>query len=340
MIEIHAHARLHFGLMDCGRPPAWVNVDGETVAPGRRFGGVGLMIDQPRFLLRARPSARWQARGPLANRVLALVRRLEQAPSVPFVASLVRGSTNTIDPAKYFSPLEFVIDEAPPEHCGFGSGTQLELAVAWAMAASAGDWCPDPIELARWTGRGRRSAIGVHGFARGGFIVESGKHEESALAPLVFHSFLPSPWRVVVGLLDAGRGRFGEEERSAFDQIEPIPTSRDPLCRLILLEMIPALVAGDCNLFGEALYDLNARVGEMFARLQGGRYAFAAAADAIRRLRAHGVRGVGQSSWGPAMFAVVEDEGRAQWVRRFLTDRYPNAQVWIARSAGPARLNR
>lgn len=339
MIEIHAHARLHFGLLDCGMPPPWVNVDGEAVAPGRRFGGVGLMIDQPRLTIRARPAATWQARGPLADRVLAVARRLVQAaPPATVVGRQGQLTGNIRDALPSFPPLEFVVDEAPPEHCGFGSGTQLELAVAWAMAASVGNWSPAPTELARWTGRGQRSAIGVHGFARGGFLVESGKREETSVAPLVFQAPLPSAWRVVVALLDAGRGRFGEDERWAFDQLPPIASSRDTLCRMILLEMIPALLAADCRLFGEAVYDLNARVGEMFAHLQGGRYAFALATDAIRRLRAEGLRGVGQSSWGPAIFAIVEDDQRAEWTRRLLTDRYPTGRVWIAQTAGPARL--
>jgi beta-ribofuranosylaminobenzene 5'-phosphate synthase len=41
-------------------------------------------------------------------------------------------------------------------------------------------------------------------------------------------------------------------------------------------------------------------------------YATAAAARQVEFLRRQGVAGAGQSSWGPAVFAVVEDVGRAE----------------------------
>ena len=44
-------------------------------------------------------------------------------------------------------------------------------------------------------------------------------------------------------------------------------------CRLVLLGMLPALVERDFDSFGEALYDFNRRVGEMFRPWQGDLYA-------------------------------------------------------------------
>jgi predicted sugar kinase len=45
--------------------------------------------------------------------------------------------------------------------------------------------------------------------------------------------------------------------------------------------------------------------------VQGGEYASAEIADLIADVRACGVRGVGQSSWGPTVFAVVGDSDTA-----------------------------
>ncbi len=339
MIEIQAYARLHFGLLDVGSPPAWINANGETIAEGRRFGGVGLMIDQPRLAIRARPAKSWHVCGPLSERVLRVVHRLKH--SLPEIRSPDAGrSQNLSESSHTFPPLEIALDEAPPEHAGFGCGTQLELAVARVMAASVSETPISASELARWTGRGFRSAVGVYGFERGGLIVEGGKRGGESLSPLVFHASLPSDWWVVTALLEPSQGRFGEAERWAFDQVQSSASSRESMCQLILLELIPALLARDCRLFGEVVYDLNARAGKMFASVQKGRYAFPAVAEALGLLRLKGIRGVGQSSWGPAIFAIVEDVERAEWTRRFLTQQFPSAQIWLAQSAGPAKLTR
>ena len=64
-----------------------------------------------------------------------------------------------------------------------------------------------------------------------------------------------------------------------------------------------------------AIGEIQRRVGDYFAPAQGGRYASPAVAAVVARLRARGVRGVGQSSWGPTVFAVVrrpEAEALAQ----------------------------
>jgi predicted sugar kinase len=57
------------------------------------------------------------------------------------------------------------------------------------------------------------------------------------------------------------------------------------------------------------LHELNARVGEAFVALQGGVYGNPAAVEFLRR---QGVRGVGQSSWGPTVFGIVEDSDQAK----------------------------
>jgi predicted sugar kinase len=76
--------------------------------------------------------------------------------------------------------------------------------------------------------------------------------------------------------------------------------------------MLPALAERDERAFSEALYDFNQRVGEIFRRVQGGIYASATTADVVAYLRRQGVRGVGQSSWGPSVFAVLADEEQAE----------------------------
>jgi beta-ribofuranosylaminobenzene 5'-phosphate synthase len=296
MIRVRAPSRLHFGLLSFSAAERWPNTLGQEVVAARQFGGVGLMIDTPGLRLTARPAADWSAEGLLAERALAYARR--------FVQTL---------PARAVPPQHLIIEQSAPEHMGLGAGTQLGLAVARALAEVAG--APlDEVELARRVGRGARSAVGIHGFARGGFLVEGGKHTAEAVAPLLMHLAFPESWRLVLVLPPWGRGRHGAEESEAFQSLasrRTVLSQTDALCRLVLLGLVPALLEQDLEAFGEALYDFNVRVGELFAPVQGGTYAHARVADLVEFVRRQGVRGVGQSSWGPAVFVVVEDEERA-----------------------------
>src|SRR5262245_2402938 len=86
--------------------------------------------------------------------------------------------------------------------------------------------------------------------------------------------------------------------------------------------MVPALRAGDCPRVGEAMHQYNRLAGEPFAPAQGGPYACPLTAEIVAFLRANGIAGVGQSSWGPTVFAIVEDESRAAHAVRLLLHRF------------------
>jgi beta-RFAP synthase len=286
MIRVRTGSRLHFGLLGVG-----------AGAPARRFGSVGLMVEEPGLRLSAAPAADWSAQGPLAERALAFARR--------FVQSVIPHA---------IPPQRLTIEHAAPEHMGLGTGTQLALAVARALALAGGLAHLDAADLARLTGRGLRSALGVHGFAHGGFLVDGGKGDADSLAPLVARLPFPTDWRLVLVLPPWGPGLHGLPEREAFDDLAGRQTSgadTDALCRLVLLGMLPALAEHDLPAFGEALYNFNARVGAAFAPFQGGPYAGPRVAELVAWLR-ESCRGVGQSSWGPGVFAVVADEDRAR----------------------------
>src|SRR5690606_25545309 len=72
-------------------------------------------------------------------------------------------------------PCRLEIRETIPPHAGLGSGTQLGMACARALQlmSSTGDFSAP--RLATRVQRGRRSALGIHGFERGGFLVDGGK---------------------------------------------------------------------------------------------------------------------------------------------------------------------
>jgi beta-RFAP synthase len=292
MTRVTAPSRLHFGLLSL---PAtgferWPGLDGAPGWPVRQFGGVGLMVDRPGLAVRVEPASDWSAGGPLAERAVGFARRV--------VETL---------PANERRPFRVVVEHAPAEHSGLGVGTQLGLSVAKAIGVEIGcSW--SSAELALRTGRGERSGVGVHGFERGGLIVEGGKLPGDALSPLVARLNFPSVWAVVLFTPAVGPAWHGGHEHQAFARLKaagPSPAETEALCRLILTGLLPALASEDLETFGEAVYELNARAGDAFAAAQGGRYAGPAVAALIGRLRAAGIRGVGQSSWGPTVFAIT-----------------------------------
>jgi beta-RFAP synthase len=302
MIRIIAPARLHFGLFVAEPDPvAWLTATGEALQV-RKFGGVGLMVREPALILRAEVASAWSATGLLAERALGFAQRVMAAlspltpdPSPPGVPGGEGGKT----------PLAFTIERAMPAHAGLGSGTQLGLAIARAIATL---WnVPWTLaDLARWSGRGLRSGLGLHGFAHGGFLVEAGKATPEADALLLARHDFPPEWAIVLIQLPGQVRMHGQAEQDAFAHLTG-KTDVAQLARLVLLGLLPALLERDLRTFGLALHEFNRRAGEIFAPIQGGPYASAILAELIAELHAEGIA-AGQSSWGPTVFAITEPE--------------------------------
>jgi beta-RFAP synthase len=263
-----------------------------------------MAIEYPRTHVRVRPAASLQVRGPDAPRAERYARRL--------LAHL-----------QWQQPVAIDVLEAIPAHAGLGSGTQLALALGRALALHAGRRL-GAAETAALLERGGRSGIGVGAFESGGFIVDGGKYGGeaggsgiSALLPppVVARHPVPAAWRVVL-VYDSGfRGLSGQSEREAFRELaRRSPEGVEVHAMLVLMGMLPALLEGDIRAFGEAVTELQRRVGDHFAPAQGGRFASPAVTEVLAWLRQQGVHGVGQSSWGPTGFGICADEDEARAV--------------------------
>jgi beta-RFAP synthase len=308
MIRVRTGSRLHFGLLSL------------DPAPARRFGGVGLMIEAPGVEVEARPALKWSADGPLADRALAFARRLAQTL-----------------PAEAVHPQHVVVHRAPLGHRGLGTGTQLGLAVARAVSLASGFAGLDGVDLARRVGRGARSAVGIHGFGRGGLLVDGGKCAADEIAPLAARAELPAPWRVVLALPPGAEGLHGAPEARAFAQLASGLEANfrtQHLCRLVLLDILPAAAQARFEEFGEAVYEFNRFAGEAFIPAQGGPYADPRVAELIAFVRSEGFRGVGQSSWGPAVFAFAPEHDRAADLAQRVRSRFALAEheVFVTRA--------
>jgi beta-RFAP synthase len=279
--RIRTPSRLHFGLLGWG-----------PEAP-RQFGGVGLMIDAPGLEFTAVPSSSWHAEGPLAARTLDVARRIADRFARRGLAT---------------PPARFEIHQAPPEHSGLGVGTQLSLAVARVLAAMSGLESVSIEDLADLSERGLRSGIGLHGNVHGGLIVDGGRRPSGGIPPLLVRQDFPPEWGILVVIPGPFRGLHGPAEIQAFAQLPPIPrTLTDRLCHLVLLGILPAVVERDLASFGRSVSELQEHVGNHFSPAQGGPYARPAVESVVRYLEDEGLSGVGQSSWGPAIYAFSED---------------------------------
>lgn len=275
-VFVEAAARLHFGVLDL------------RGSLGRSFGGIGAAAPAPSLLLSAARAPSLDAEGPDADRAAEYARRF-----LDFAG--IRGGAHV------------TVHRALPAHSGLGSGTQLALSVARALAELYGVVADAPA-LARAVGRARRSAIGTWTFQTGGFVLEGGRRPGSdAAGPLLANLPFPPSWRCVVAVPEGAPGISGTEEAAAFATL-PKPDERDVerVAHLVLMGILPAIAESDLATFGASLSEVQQITGRWFAPVQGGAFAPGASAALVAKLAGWGAAGVGQSSWGPAVYGIVE----------------------------------
>jgi beta-RFAP synthase len=275
-VFVEASARLHFGVLDL------------RGTRGRWFGGIGASAARPMLRISASRADTLSAQGEDAERAREFARL--------FLAHHhLRGGA------------DIRVHQTLPSHVGLGSGTQLALAVARALAELYGVET-DARGLARAVGRGRRSAIGTWTFEDGGLVVEGGRRAGSdECGPLIARVPIPSTWFCILAIPEGAPGISGAGEAEAFAQL-PAPSERDVerVAHIVLMSLLPALADADLAGFGRALTEVQEITGQWFASVQGGTFASGGSADLVRRLREWGASGVGQSSWGPAVYGIVD----------------------------------
>ncbi|MCA9139327.1 MAG: hypothetical protein KDB00_21280 [Planctomycetales bacterium] len=297
-IRIETGARLHFGLID-------------TVPP---FGGIGVMIDQPATIVQITERDAFTVTPRYHERALAIARRF----------CVIAGRTELPNLAIH------VLQAAPP-HSGLGSGTQLSLAIAEGLCRFYDLELPAEAIAVQIADRGKRSAVGVHGYFGGGLIFEScDGNTDTQLNPIQRRVELPDQWRLVLlrPTVDASPVS-GDEEAEKFSHLSSNSIDDNRLRIMITDTILPAGEAGDFASFADAIEAYNRASGMLFAQAQGGPYNGMVVTKLIEALKTHGARGVGQSSWGPGVFAWCEDETSAQTLAQIISS--PSIEVQIAK---------
>jgi beta-RFAP synthase len=179
--------------------------------------------------------------------------------------------------------------------------------------------------------RGARSGIGIAVFEQGGLIVDGGRGVNTQTPPVIARLDLPEEWRFLLVLDPLGQGLHGSQEVAAFAALPPFPREdAAQLCHLLLMRALPGLVEHDLQAFGSVISEIQRRVGDHFAPAQGGRYTSTAVAEAMAWLEAQGASAIGQSSWGPTGFCLLENETRALALLQELTRRDDRLQFRMA----------
>ena len=91
---------------------------------------------------------------------------------------------------------------------------------------------------------------------------------------------------------------------------------------LLHREIVPALEASEFERFSETLHEYNRLAGVAFEGEQGGLYVSPVVTKIMGVVRDLGFPGVGQSSWGPTVFAFAPDETSAERLTDLIWDRF------------------
>ena len=278
-VFVEASARLHFGVLDL------------RGTRGRWFGGIGASASTPTLLVSASRAETLAVEGEDALRATEFARQF-LAHHRHCVRRLCCVCT-----------------------------VRCRHTPGWARARSSrwrwpGLWpnCTASIAMraswhAPWAARGARPSAPGHSRAAG----SSSKGAGVRIATSAVHSSrgfrFRRRWRCVVAVPDGAPGISGAEESEAFAQL-PQPAERDVerVAHLVLMALLPALADADLDTFGRALSEIQEITGRWFAPAQGGTFAPGASRDLVHRLTEWGASGVGQSSWGPSVYGIVEGE--------------------------------
>ncbi len=276
-LHVYAPARLHMGFID---------ISGVL---GRRFGSIGVALNELGVSMRLSRSNRLDVKGFQRDRGQLYATRF-------FDAFQLDGGA------------EIVIDQAIPEHAGLGSGTQMALSIGVGLSRLYG-LNKSLKQLVPLMGRGNRSGIGIGAFCQGGLVVDGGRAAGTVIPPVVSQLQVPDEWRFILILDATVRGIHGDSEVEAFNSLPEFPAqSVAHLCHLVFMRGLPAVIENDLPVFGEVISELQARVGDHFAVVQGGRFTSQAVEQAVLWLGQQGAVGLGQSSWGPTGFCIVKGD--------------------------------
>jgi beta-ribofuranosylaminobenzene 5'-phosphate synthase len=315
-VRISTPSRLHFGLID---------FNGNL---GRIDGGSGVAISSPRNVLSIKNANKFRVNGPdPAN-----------------IERIARGICDRL--GKPLPDMEVTVEEEIPSHAGFGSKTQMSLALAYLICREY-DLPYNGVEgLARLVGRGGTSGIGVRAFDKGGFILDcghsfgEGKEKSSCLpssaskakpAPQVLRCEIPEDWRFILVMPLNDEGSHGQSEVDIFQSSFPMDEAEiGRVSRIVLMQMVPGILEKDIEVFGSAINKLQV-IGfkSIEVKLKS-----PLVPGMLGAMNQAGSYGSGMSSFGPTVYGLTNNNKKAHEIRKAVSDYLDGLSIkhkcWIA----------
>ena len=294
-VSIETSARLHMGFYDL------------SSKSGVMYGGLGLSINAPCTQIQLSKHHKREIIDKAQANLVVKVDKLINVWNADF------GIDNQNKQSDEHENIQVIINQAISPHVGLGSGTQLALAIGMGLNQLFNKNL-SLAQIAESASRGKRSGIGIGAFSQGGFLVDAGKlaNEQipiQTIPEIQFRLDFPADWRILLIYDTSHTGIHGSRERQAFRQL---PAIKHSLKTMVFSEMLSALRCQDLQAFGACMQTLQAYNGDFFTPFQGGRFASKNVANVLIWLQQNGVNCIGQSSWGPTGFAIVENELQAQ----------------------------
>jgi beta-ribofuranosylaminobenzene 5'-phosphate synthase len=282
MIRITSPSRLHLTLIDM------------NASQGRIDGGAGISLSSPQVVISAQKSD------------------VVEVTGGPILKDRIETAARKILPEG--EGVRITIEEDMFSHVGLGSGTQAALSAASAINELYGLGM-SVRELAIAAGRGGTSGIGVASFETGGFIVDGGHRfsdkgsfspssaSRADPAPVLFRHDFPD-WEIVLALPDI-QGAYDANEVDIFRKACPVPLEQvQELSHIILMKMMPAVIEKDIEAFGHAVNHIQSLGFKRYeVELQ-----HQVVRDVMALMQESGAYGAGMSSFGPAVYAVVDNK--------------------------------
>ncbi len=282
-VRVETGARLHLGFQNL------------SLAHDRLYGGIGVALSTPEITIEAEP-----------------------ADTVTCADTDVRAYADRACDVLDVPGAAITVIDRFPQHVGLGSGTQLALATL-AAVATAYDKEPRIRDHAPALNRGGRSGVGVALFERGGFVIDAGHPTDRFtttppdpgtwdVPAVMAHHTLPDSWRFVLIQPAVDPGRSGQREDASMQAVVETadPTVADDIAAVVLRQLLPAVAADQFATFGAAASEFGRLNGAWYADEQGGIYRPPAGRLIDELTDQPSIQGVGQSSWGPAIYGVTD----------------------------------
>ena len=285
MVKIISYSRLNLGLIDLTRQP--FRIDGST----------GFAID-----LKASEITLFESQ--VCNCKL-------NCKNTDRIQNTLSNCIKKINNRNFSIEVNSYVDE----HIGFGLGTQLNMSIVKAFDKEF-KLKMNIDEMASLANSGGTSNIGVFSFLHGGFNVDSGRKfpDEknnvgpgeiflfNRLSPLLMRMDMPE-WYICIVVPFVEKKVYGKIEVDFFHKYTPLSDEEvNKLCRCILTGLLPAVKCNDFDLFCCSIENcmslgLKKREIDTYNGVVN---------ESMICLKELGARGVGMSSFGPAVFGFFE----------------------------------